>query len=405
MTRQAGVRTITAGGRPQSGPMQAVSGSRGAAAYTSWDLDFDIQGLNDTLDDQDSFAKFPRRSDTGMWVNNAGITIRNQVREGDDTPLQFLFQAADCRIFYTLKNVYNMTQLWYDAVKATWDDTSLCVKNSTGYPSARNLESDKAPPAPISQSEPVVFDINTDPERTSNSTFEIEDGGQVISLSVWDYPDCKEVYEGATPSRSRECLYMKVTCPPTPNRKTGWKVAVPVTRKKCGKTTSTSDSCDASSECLGDYSLPDSKASVPGAIDAGWEYGYCQAKKSAYSLDLQERAKKWCTAAKDKAVGPTAAKKTLRPRPNVAVTTVKQALPPSIGCVNPILKKLVTATECSNRRWVIDSAGERPQTMAVWVKTGKKGTKDVGTCKAYTCKTGEYKLVQSTVETTLFFWE
>lgn len=386
--------------------MQAVSGSRGAAAYTSWDLDLDIQGVNDTLDDEESFAKLPPRLDTGMWVNSVGITIRNQVREGDETPLQFLFQAADCRIFYTLKNVYNMTQLWYDAVKATWDDTSLCVQNSTGYPSARNSDSDKAPPAPISQSDPVTFDINVDPERTTNSTFEIQDGAQVISLSVWDYPDCKEVYEGEIPTKSRECLYMKVSCPSTSASHTGHRIVVPVTRKKCGKTASTSDGCDASSECIGDYTLPDSKASVSSATDAsGWEYGYCQAKKSLYSTDLQKRADKWCTASKDKAVGPASTNKTLRPKSDVRITTVKEAHPPNAGCVKPILKKGLTVKECSDRRWIIDSSGKRPQTMALWTRTGKKGSKDVGICKAYTCKTKEYKLVKSTAESTLFFWE
>lgn len=42
MTRVKGVRTVVVGGAPTPGPMQAVSGNRGAALYSSDDLDSDI---------------------------------------------------------------------------------------------------------------------------------------------------------------------------------------------------------------------------------------------------------------------------------------------------------------------------------------------------------------------------
>ncbi len=46
MTHQAGVRTITVGGRPAHGPMQAASGSRGALEYSVDLLDEDFAQAN-----------------------------------------------------------------------------------------------------------------------------------------------------------------------------------------------------------------------------------------------------------------------------------------------------------------------------------------------------------------------
>jgi hypothetical protein len=127
--------------------MQAVSGSRGARMYDASEIDADFDFVSETIKNDTAAALLPNRTDTGMWINTAGINIRDQVRENDNTPLQFKYEAADCRIYYTLANVFNMSRLWRDAAAATWDDTSLCVEGSTGFPSARNTSSTQAPPA------------------------------------------------------------------------------------------------------------------------------------------------------------------------------------------------------------------------------------------------------------------
>lgn len=55
------------------------------------------------------------------------------MRASETTPLQFKYDAADCRIFYTLDNVYNMSRLWRDAATAAFDDPARCVDGSTGF--------------------------------------------------------------------------------------------------------------------------------------------------------------------------------------------------------------------------------------------------------------------------------
>jgi hypothetical protein len=169
MTHQAGVRTISVGGRPVTGPMQTTSGTRGAREYTADTLDYDASQLNSTLHDIDAWSEFPRRDDPAMWINYASINIRDQMRENNETPLQFQYLASQCRIYYTLDNIYNMTRLWRDAATATWDDRSLCVEDSTGYAPGPNSTESKPPPerkaqSPILDSEvinTVGFQVNS----------------------------------------------------------------------------------------------------------------------------------------------------------------------------------------------------------------------------------------------------
>lgn len=143
--------------------MQAASGSRGAAGYDSYLLDLDF---SKTIDyDHNTQTQLPNRSDPGMRIAYAGFNLRDQVRTADDPagpPLQFTYLAADCRIWFTLDNVLNLTTLWHDVATAAWTDTSRCVTGSTGYAplSANSTGTSKAPPASSATSLPelpVVF--------------------------------------------------------------------------------------------------------------------------------------------------------------------------------------------------------------------------------------------------------
>jgi hypothetical protein len=86
-----------------------------------------------------------------MWVSFSGINLRDQIRKSDFdaggqlVPLQFQYEAAHCRILYTVKNIYNLTQLWRDAAAAAWD-SSLCVPGSTGYADLPNQPATNQPP-------------------------------------------------------------------------------------------------------------------------------------------------------------------------------------------------------------------------------------------------------------------
>ncbi|TVY89811.1 Peptidase S41 family protein, partial [Lachnellula willkommii] len=152
MHHEAGVRTVVAGGRSSYGPMQAPSMSRGAVAETIDSLDYRIGVAQQLLQESSnpSSANFlPNRTTaTDVWITYADINLRDQVRKGGDIPLQFVYEAATCRIFYTPKTFYNYTALWTYAADAMWNNAALCVQDSTGY-STTSATNTTAPPSSV----------------------------------------------------------------------------------------------------------------------------------------------------------------------------------------------------------------------------------------------------------------
>jgi hypothetical protein len=67
------------------------------------------------------------------------INLRDNIRD-DDTgaiPLNFVYEAADCRLFYTGDMYRDVTNVWKKAVDGNWGDKSkVCVDSSTGDKSA-----------------------------------------------------------------------------------------------------------------------------------------------------------------------------------------------------------------------------------------------------------------------------
>lgn len=75
----------------------------------------------------------PSRSIDFTQVQYGGFNYADQVRKGEYFPLQFTYEAADCRIFYTKATWNNFTALWQHAAAATWSNGSLCVPHSAEH--------------------------------------------------------------------------------------------------------------------------------------------------------------------------------------------------------------------------------------------------------------------------------
>lgn len=131
MHHEAGVKTVAVGGVPQYGPMQARGGTRGALSYTSADLDRDFaaaRACNETIDDT-----LPLRPPIYREVTTLRVNVRDQIRKGEDQPLQFAYEAADCRIFFT-KDTFNwFPALWQYAADAVFHNASTCVRDSDAF--------------------------------------------------------------------------------------------------------------------------------------------------------------------------------------------------------------------------------------------------------------------------------
>jgi len=124
--------------------MQVPSGSRGAESYSTLDLDSDILvaeilngSVNSTLPDRD----------LDFFITFGGFNLKDSIRQGTNTPLQFAYLPADCRIFYTARTVYNYQNLWNYVIDALYRNPSLCVPGSTTYKPADQILDSTGPSA------------------------------------------------------------------------------------------------------------------------------------------------------------------------------------------------------------------------------------------------------------------
>lgn len=156
MKTQGHVKTVVVGGRPQYGPMQAVGGTKGTNEFAFnniHDLATGAFNNSDSTTQQEmaseDFSNLRREGGQAIKrLSKAGVNYRDNIRKGDttNTPLQFVYEAADCRLFYTRERYVDVRELWRDVGLTQWGEgasngtSPLCVRGSTGHPSAESKE-------------------------------------------------------------------------------------------------------------------------------------------------------------------------------------------------------------------------------------------------------------------------
>lgn len=139
-----GVKSLAFGGQPQYGPMQAIGGVKGAqAAETSTFKSYEkVSSLiqQSSAEDDDpvlSTEQMKRYNETApglktpsLPISDVGVNLLNQYGPGDDSvPLQFIYEPADCRLFYTLENINEPATIWSTAARTYWGK-GQCVPGS-----------------------------------------------------------------------------------------------------------------------------------------------------------------------------------------------------------------------------------------------------------------------------------
>lgn len=211
--------------------MQAASGTRGALAYSARLLDNDLAwaGLLDATANR-TFPNIPPNNqyrDSGIWTTSFGINLRDQIREDelgrdDAVPLQFKYEAADCRLYYTLYNLYSMPRQWRDVAAAAWNDSSLCVDGSTGFSTTgRNMPKNKAPVTPFKPDEhgilaggftpPSGSEIMSSLVFNSGPFFDGPFPFKELHRCIWDKD---ELEYGCPESDKNVCLPFVLECKP-----------------------------------------------------------------------------------------------------------------------------------------------------------------------------------------------
>jgi hypothetical protein len=141
MTQQGGVKTVALGGRPREGIIQAIGGVKGtndfpfSYIYTAiaeiWGAsNASLQNYWETTELADYTALSLYRS------TNVVVNARNGYRQGDatNTPLQFVYEPADCRILYTPAMVIDETAVWKTVADSVWGGEAgdACVAGGFG---------------------------------------------------------------------------------------------------------------------------------------------------------------------------------------------------------------------------------------------------------------------------------
>ncbi|KAM7222741.1 hypothetical protein V8F06_001928 [Rhypophila decipiens] len=139
MIHQLGIKTTVLGGRPQTGPMQSVGGVEGAQVFYLNELSAAAKAV--LLLDPASNVTDSELSliDEGYAIMRAAnpsspgaVNGKNAFSRLDSqNPLQFLYQSANCRVFWTRDMLFDPLATWKKVVDATWGDSArLCVQGS-----------------------------------------------------------------------------------------------------------------------------------------------------------------------------------------------------------------------------------------------------------------------------------
>jgi hypothetical protein len=135
MSRVLGIRTVAMGGRPIEAPMQAIGGTKGGPVVSLDTAQGVFQEINlreehpDSLDAGTFYSYSPLAGPppSTFVINTANVHLHD---DNDGTPVQFLYEAANCKLFYTWETLTNMTLLWSAVANVEWNGAP-CVAGST----------------------------------------------------------------------------------------------------------------------------------------------------------------------------------------------------------------------------------------------------------------------------------
>ncbi|OCK80288.1 hypothetical protein K432DRAFT_353352 [Lepidopterella palustris CBS 459.81] len=153
MREQGHVQSVAIGGLPTNAPMQAVGGTKGSLTFSYPVLQQFASGLIEFAASRDNKTAaqlnstvlgtlaYPKQLFKRAMQDENGalgqINAADNLRKGDtsQTPLEFVYEAADCKLFYTADMYLDVTKVWKAVANAKWGN-GTCVPGSTGAPSS-----------------------------------------------------------------------------------------------------------------------------------------------------------------------------------------------------------------------------------------------------------------------------
>ncbi|KAK0614878.1 hypothetical protein B0T17DRAFT_370680 [Bombardia bombarda] len=156
MQHEQNIRTVAMGGRPLKAPMQAVGGVKGSQVLQFTNMQ-EIQiavldGTNTTVVSPDLARVLPPTGPAPLQpvdLKGASFNWKNAYAEdkagADDVPAQFLYEAANCRRFYTAEHLSDIQALWRDVADVAWNNAACAPGSSSANSEGKWTISSDAP--------------------------------------------------------------------------------------------------------------------------------------------------------------------------------------------------------------------------------------------------------------------
>lgn len=140
---QAGVQSVALGGRPTAGAIQGVGGIKGAQVldwstvlyYHEWALaQAGASGSGSLTAAQEAaltrYNSLAVNRSSAAALNGRDQILRTNVADG--LPAQYVVEEADCRLYWTLPMVSDMTAVWKTVADVAWNGAA-CAYGAISY--------------------------------------------------------------------------------------------------------------------------------------------------------------------------------------------------------------------------------------------------------------------------------
>lgn len=154
MRTQAGVKVVAMGGRPKEGKIQGVGGIKGAQIL-SWQNIYGYANSAKPSASAEQLAILSKLSMLPVYRSSAtGINVRDAIlpdNVNDGLPAQFVYEEADCRLYWTKPMITDVTAVWKAAADAAFNGK----KCNAGGITNGGVGSQKKSAAPVRRTEEV----------------------------------------------------------------------------------------------------------------------------------------------------------------------------------------------------------------------------------------------------------
>lgn len=118
-----GVKSVAFGGRPKAGPMQTIGAIKGSQVLGFGSIYSYAQfgkGLNKDAAAQQDFNRY---KNVTLLRFEASVNTRDQILHdnlNDGVPAQFIYEPADCRHYWTLPMIKDVSETWKTAARSAF---------------------------------------------------------------------------------------------------------------------------------------------------------------------------------------------------------------------------------------------------------------------------------------------